>query len=215
MLLEFNQINIPPGQKVLLKDVSWQEFDTILSELGEHRATRVAYRNGIVEIMTPLPEHEVNKVLIGDFLKALLEELEIEFWCLGSTTFKNELMQQGIEPDDCFYIQNEASVRGKARLDLSVDPPPDLAIEVDVTSRTHPEIYQTLGVPELWRFEQGQLQINVLQAEKYVDVEFSPNFPDLPLQQAIPNYLQQARTIGRNKAMRAFRQWIRSTVNSA
>ncbi|NJN87749.1 MAG: Uma2 family endonuclease [Leptolyngbyaceae cyanobacterium SL_7_1] len=212
MLLELKRITVPPGQRVLLNSISWQEFETILNELGEHRAARVAYANGTLEIMTPLPEHEVSKVLIGDLLKALLEELNIEFWCLGSTTFKHELMNQGIEPDDCFYIQNEAAIRGRDRLDLTIDPPPDLAIEVDVTSRTHPAIYQVLGVPELWRFEKAQLQINVLQAGQYVEVEFSPNFPDLPLRQMIPEYLQQAKTIGRNKTMRLFRQRVQKTT---
>ena len=145
-------MNVPPGQRVLLEDVSLQEFEAILSELGEHRAARVAYDNGILEIMTPLPEHERNKETISDLVKALLEELDIEFLPLGSTTFKNKLMKKGIEPDNCFSIQNEAAVRGKDRLDLTVDPPPDLALEIDVTSRTHPNIYEALKVPELWRF---------------------------------------------------------------
>ncbi|NES80319.1 MAG: alpha/beta fold hydrolase [Moorea sp. SIO2B7] len=189
MLLEVKRINVPPGQKILLKDVNWQEFEAILDDLGENRAARVAYENRTLEIMTPLPEHETGKILIGNFLEALLEELDIEFWCLGSTTFKNELMLQGIEPDNCFYIANEAAVRGKDRLDLKVDPPPDLALEIDITSRTHPRIYQNLGVAELWRFEKGKLQINVLQGGKYVEVEFSPNFVNLPLKGVIPKYL--------------------------
>ena len=141
MLLELKRITVPPGQRVLLSDVSWQEFEAILEDLGEHRASRVAYDNGILEIMTPLPEHETNKELVSDLVKALLEELDIEFCSLGSTTFKNQEMLKGIELDNCFYIQNEAAVRGKNRLDLTVDPPPDLALEIDVTSRTHPSIY--------------------------------------------------------------------------
>lgn len=209
MLLELKRITVPPGQRVLLSDVSWQEFEAILEDLGEHRASRVAYDNGILEIMTPLPEHEIGKVLIGDLVKILLEELDLEFWSLGSTTFKNEEMLKGIEPDDCFYIQNEAAVRGKNRLDLTVDPPPDLALEIDVASRTHPSIYEALGVPELWRFENGKLQINVLQAGKYIKCEYSPNFPNLPLIEVIPQYVNQCRTLGRNKTMKAFRAWVR------
>ncbi len=209
MLLELKRLVVPPGQRVLLEDVSWQEFEAILSELGEHRAARVAYDNGILEIMTPLPEHERNKETISDLVKALFEELDIEFLPLGSTTFKNKLMSKGIEPDNCFYIQNEAAVRGKDRLDLTVDPPPDLALEIDVTSRTHPNIYEALKVPELWRFEKGKLQINVLQEGKYVELTFSPTFPNFPLSQVIPEYLIQCKTVGRNKTMRAFRSWVR------
>lgn len=157
MLLKLKQLIILPGQKVLLNDISWQAFEEILEDLGEHRAARLAYENGILEIMKPLPEHEINKVLIGDLIKVLLEELEIDFWSFGSTTFKNQEMSKAIEPDDCFYIRNEARVRGKNRLDLAIDLPPDLALEIDVTSRTHPSIYETLGVPELWRFKNGNL----------------------------------------------------------
>lgn len=209
MLLELKRITVPPGQRVLLSDVSWQEFEAILDDLGEHRASRIAYDNGTLEIMTPLPEHEINKELVSDLVKALLEELDIEFCTLGSTTFKNQEMLKGIEPDNCFYIQNEAAVRGKNRLDLTVDPPPDLALEIDVTSRTHPSIYEALGVPELWRFEHGKLQINVLQAGNYIKCEYSPNFPTLPLIETIPQYVNQCKTLGRNKTMRAFRAWVR------
>ncbi|RUR78276.1 Uma2 family endonuclease [Chlorogloeopsis fritschii PCC 9212] len=212
MLLELKRIQVPPGQRVLLQDVNWQEFETILADLGEHRATRIAYDRGILEIMTPLPEHEYDKEIIGDLLKALLEELNIEFISLGSTTFKNQAMAQGIEPDQCFYIKNEARVRGKKRLDLTVDPPPDLALEVDVTSRTHLNIYEALKVPELWRFDKGKLQINLLQDGRYVESQESLNFPNLPLIKVIPQYLEQSRTAGRNGTLKAFRLWVREQI---
>ncbi len=208
MLLELKRFNIPPGQKILLQEVTWEEFEQILDELGENRPARIAYHPHTLEIMTPLPEHESNKEIISDLIKALLEELDIEFYTLGSTTFKNELMKQGIEPDNCFYIENEAIIRGKDSLDLTVEPPPDLALEIDVTSRTHPEIYARLGVPELWRFERGELQINILENDNYQEVEFSPHFPDFTLKKIIPHYLKQVKVVGRNKAMKAFRNWV-------
>jgi Uma2 family endonuclease len=212
MLLELKRFNIPPGHKVFLEDITWQEFETVLEELGEHRASRVAYDNGILEIMTPLSEHETNKLFISNFIEIILEELDIDFYPLGSTTFKNPDMLKGIEPDNCFYIQNEAAVRGKERLDLSIEPPPDLALEIDITSRTHPSIYEALGVPELWRFEKGKLQINILRDGKYVESDFSLIFPNLPLPHGIPQYLSQVKAIGRNKTMRAFRTWIREQI---
>jgi Uma2 family endonuclease len=209
MLLSIKRINVPPGQHVLLRDVTWQEFETILDELGEHRAARVAYDRGILEIMTPLPEHEFDKEIISDLLKALLEELDIEFISLGSTTFKNQQMAQGIEPDQCFYIQNESKIRGKKRLDLAIDPPPDLALEIDITSRTHPNIYEALKVPELWRFDKGKLQIYLLQANKYIVSQSSLNFPGLPLVDVIPQYLEQSTMVGRNATLKAFRRWVK------
>ncbi len=214
MLLELKRLTIPPGQKVLLKDVSWQEFEEILTDLGENRSSRIAYANNTLEILAPLPKHEISKEIISDLLKALLEELDKEFLTLGSTTFKNEQMAKGIEPDNCFYIENEAKFRGKERLDLTIDPPPDLALEIDVTSRTHTNIYATLGVGELWRFENGKLQIYVLENNQYIESEFSPHFPDLPLAEIIPEYSDRCQTLGRNKTMKAFRKWVRTEVKN-
>jgi Uma2 family endonuclease len=212
MLLELKRIHVPPGQRVLLKDVTWQELEIILEELGEHRAARIAYDRGTLEIMAPLPEHEYDKEIISDLVKALLEELDIEFVSLGSTTFKNQFMAQGIEPDQCFYIKNESRIRGKRRLDLTVDPPPDLAIEIDITSRTHPSIYQALKVPELWRFEKGKLQINILQDGVYIESQESLNFPNFALNDVITQYLEQSLVIGRNATIKAFRAWVRQQI---
>ncbi|MDY6781905.1 MAG: Uma2 family endonuclease [Cyanobacteriota bacterium] len=209
MLLELKQIEVPPGERVLLYDVSWSEFENILEELGEHRSSRIACDGEILEIAVPLLKYERDKEQISDFVKALLEEIEVDFWCLGSTTFKNSEAFQGIEPDNCFYIKNEALIRGKKRIDLTVDPPPDLALEIDVTSRTHTDIYQALGVPELWRFDRGKLQINVLQNNEYVEVGRSVIFPNFPLKEAIPQYLEKCEREGRNKTMKAFREWVR------
>ncbi|MBN3943816.1 Uma2 family endonuclease [Nostoc sp. NMS9] len=213
MLLELKRIHVPPGQRVLLRDVTWQELEAILEDLGEHRAARIAYDKGILEIMAPLPEHEYDKEIISDLVKALLEELNIEFRCLGSTTFKNQAMAQGIEPDQCFYIKNESKIRGKKRLDLAVDPPPDLALEIDITSRTHPNIYEALKAPELWRFERGKLKINVLQNEHYIESQQSLNFPLIPLIEIIPQYLEPSTTAGRNATLKTFRLWVQKQIH--
>lgn len=212
MLLEVTRITVPPGQTVVLENISWDEFETILEDLGESRGSRIAYDHGKLEIMTPLPEHEVNKEYISDFVKVLLEELDIEFCPLGSTTFKNQAMFKGIEPDSCFYIKNEAAVREKYRLDLTIDPPPDLALEIDITNRSHPEIYQSLGVPELWQYKRGELKFLLLVDGKYVDSKTSANFLEFPLLEVIPQYLTQCRTEGRNKGMKAFRKWVREQL---
>ena len=214
MLLEVKKITVPPGQTVILNEIGWNEFEAILEDLGESRGSRIAYDRGTLEIMTPLPEHEVNKEYIGDFVKILLEELDIEFCPLGSTTFKNQAMFKGIEPDSCFYIENESAVRGKNRLDLTIDPPPDLALEIDITNRSHPEIYQSLGVPELWRYEKNKLQILLLSQDKYVESKTSRNFPNFPLIEVIPQYLTQCRTEGRNKGIKAFRSWVKQKTES-
>ncbi|MGB5593969.1 MAG: Uma2 family endonuclease, partial [Crocosphaera sp.] len=149
MQLALEQIIFNPGQQLLLKELDWQKFETILSELGESRASRLSYSNGVLEIMVPLPEHEKDKEIIGDIIKILLDAQNINFEPLGSTTFKNESMNQAVEPDACFYIENYQAVIGKKRLNLEIDPPPDLVIEIDITSRTHLDNYRLLGVREL------------------------------------------------------------------
>jgi len=214
MLLQLNQLIVLPGHQLLIKDVTFSIYRHILSELGSNRSSRVSYSQGVLEIMTPLPEHEVGKVIIGDLIKALLEELDIEFWSLGSTTFDKEKMDAGVEPDDCFYIQNPSAIRGKDRIDLTVDPPPDLAIEIDITSRTRFNNYEVLGVPELWRWNGTKLEINVLVDGKYIESTTSRIFPNLPIAQAIPKYLTLSKTDGRNATMKAFRAWVRQQIRA-
>jgi len=214
MQFELKQLIVLPGHQILLKEVTWPMFETILEELGESRAARLSYSQGFLEIMTPLPEHEVCKTLIGNFVEILLEELGIEFWSLGSTTLKNQGMKEGIEPDDCFYIENEAVVRGKDRLDLTKDPPPDLAIEIDITSHTRLANYQVLQVPEVWRFDGQKLSIYKLQEGKYVDSPYSRYFPSLPLTEVIPKYLAQSKQAGRNVTMKAFREWLKQNFGA-
>ncbi|MEG4072924.1 Uma2 family endonuclease [Microcoleus sp. Pol14C2] len=212
MLLELRQLKIQPGQQLLVEDVNWQQFESILAELGERRASRLSYSNGRLEIMVPLPEHEKAKEIIGDMVKILLETRQIAFESLGSTTLKNERMSQAVEPDTCFYIQNQVAVIGKNRLDMSVDPPPDLAIEIDLTSRTQLDNYQILRVPELWRYARRGLQINVLQAEQYIESDVSPTFPNIPIVQLVNQYTQQSQVAGRTQAIQAFKNWVQENL---
>ncbi|NJN74690.1 MAG: Uma2 family endonuclease [Limnothrix sp. RL_2_0] len=207
MLLELDRIQVLPGQHIILENVSWHKFERILEDWGEHRSSRLAYNCGFLEIMTPSTQHGADTEIIGDLIKLLLEEFDLEFRSLGSTTFKKETLR-GLEPDQCFYIQNEAKIRGKNRIDLATDPPPDLAIEIDITSRTHPKIYAALNVPELWRFKNGKLQINVLQDGAYQIVQESLIFPGLALSEVIPQYLAESKVAGRNATFKKFRRWV-------
>lgn len=212
MLLELQQIIVNPGQQMLLKDISWQQLEKILEEMGERRAARISYSDGWLEIMVPLPEHEKDKELIGELVRILLDKLEIDFEPFGSTTLKNERMRQAVEPDTSFYIQNQAAVIGKNRIDLNIDPPPDLAIEIDITSRTRFDNYAILGVPELWRYQQQGLEIFLLKEGKYVKSQSSPNFPNIPIIELVNEYVQQCLTIGRSQAMRNFRNWVKENL---
>lgn len=207
---QLRQLDVPPGQRILIRHVDWLEFEAILSELGDSRSSHIAYSQETLEIRMPTPEHEVDKEIVSDIVKILLEELEIDCECFGSTTFKRQEMGYGIEPDQCFYIQNHDRMRGKRRVNLSVDPPPDLAIEVDVTSKTQLDAYVSLGVGELWIYDRGTLKIYILQSGQYQPVSSSPTFPELPILDLVAEVLSQSLEVGRSPALRAFRQKIRS-----
>lgn len=206
-------LQLEPGQKITLQPVSWQRFEEMLAELGERRLSRIAYANGILEIMSPLPERERSKVLLADLVKTLLKVQKRSYEPLGSTTFKRENMAAGIEPDDCFYIQNYQAVIGKDRLDLTQDPPPDLALEIDLTSKTELAAYESLGVPELWIYASGKLKINVLQEGIYVESQMSPTFPNLPVIEMIPQFIQRAKKVGFSQAIAEFELAIESRFN--
>jgi Uma2 family endonuclease len=211
--IQLRQLMVYPGQRIQLQGVDWQEFEAILDELGEKRACRIAYSSGILEIRMPSSQHEVDNELIGDIVKILLEELDIENECFGSTTFKRQEMATGIEPDQCFYIKNAAVMIGKRRVDLAIDPPPDLAIEVDVTSKTGLDAYQGLGVSELWRFEERRLRISVLDNGQYQDSSVSLHFPNLAIVDLISEFVHRAQAEGRSRALKAFRQTVRSLLD--
>ncbi len=212
MLINLEQLEIPAGQHIFLHNVEWQGFEQIMSELETKSGHRLAYSDKILEIMAPSFVHEDSKNIIADLVSVLLEELDTEFRNAGSTTFEQFDLQKGLEPDAAFYIENEMLVRGKYRLDLRFDPPPDLAIEIDITSRTHLNIYQALKVPELWRFNGKKLEILILEEKGYQTSEISRQFPHIPVIQLIPQYLKLSKTQGRNATMRAFRKQIQQII---
>lgn len=151
MLLE----SIIAEQRTVLYNLSWDTFEALLRDTGEHRGSRFAYDCGTLEIMTPLFEHENPKIQFDRLIFSLAEELDIEIRSAGSTTLKRKSLAKGIEPDSCYYIQNEAAMRSRETLNLEIDPPPDLAVAIDITSSSVNKfnIYAALGVAELWRYD--------------------------------------------------------------
>jgi Uma2 family endonuclease len=199
------------ADRVMLYNIGWQQFENLLQDLGEHRAARVAYDDGNLEIMTPLPEHEYYKKVISTAVEDIAEELNLDYESLGSTTWKQERKMAGIEADDCFYFQNEALVRGRLDLDLQKDPPPDLALEIDVTSKSlnRFSIYARLGIPEIWCYDSGELKIYLLQAGEYLESEKSLVFPSLEIRD-LPQIIEQNRANGRRAIRKAVREWVRN-----
>ena len=203
----------PAEQRTVLRNISWQTFETLLKETGEDRGSRFAYDCGTLEIMTPLYEHENPKIQLDRFIVVLAEELEIEIKSAGSMTLKRKAANRGIEPDNCYYIQTEQVVRGRHELDLETEPPPDLAIEIDITSTSVNKsgIYSALGVPELWRYNGRVLKFYQLRDGQYVECEFSIAFPIVSVTE-MSRFIEQSKTTGEIALLKSFRAWVRNKI---
>lgn len=197
-------IELTPGSHITIPNLSWQDFEQILIDLGEKRRSRVTYFQGTLEIMSPLALHERPHRIIADILKTILDIQGRNWEDFGSTTLKRPEIA-GIEPDTCFYIQNADRMKGCTNLDLKQYPPPDLAIEADVTSKTTLDAYEAMGVPELWIYRNQQLKIYLLSDRGYTETSISPTFPDLPIIELIPQLVQKAIDEGTSKMLRELR----------
>jgi Uma2 family endonuclease len=202
---------LPVGGKLYLEDVSWDEYEELLEGLEGKRHVRISYDNGRMEIMTLSPEHEGYASLFSHLIDVLTEELDLEFFSIRSTTLKRKRALQGKEPDDCFYIGDVTRILGKKRLDLDYDSPPDLAIEVDVTHPTLDKmaIYAGLGVPEVWRFDNYQVEFYCLVGRLYTLAPTSAIFPFLQ-PSCVADQLNIGVTQDIRAMKRAFREWVRA-----
>ncbi|MBW4461584.1 MAG: Uma2 family endonuclease [Nodosilinea sp. WJT8-NPBG4] len=198
----------PPNEIIHLTGISWQTYERLLDELRDRRL-RLTYNRGNLEIMAPSPEHERYKKLVGRFVETLAEELDIRIEPLGSTTFKHPELS-GAEPDECFYIYNIDAVRGKKHLSPVTDPPPDLVVEIDVTSASRGRLatYADLGVLEVWVYNGTTLSIHQPQNRDYVTAPSSQFFPNLPITE-ISSFLQQAETVDYLELVKAFHGWVK------
>lgn len=175
-------VQAPPEQRIILSNISWETYERLLADHENSSAPRFTYDRGMLEIMSPNPEHEVANRRLAQLVLIFAEEMGIIVQDFGSTTFRREDLERGFEPDSCFYIRNEERVRGKKRINLTVDPPPDLVIEVDITSPSLGKfpIYARLGVPEVWRYDGEKLSIHQLAGDAgYAEVRRSVVLPDL------------------------------------
>ena len=155
--------------RVVLRDVSWDTYQRLLHDLEDHSAPRLTYDKGTLEIMTPLLEHEGYSRFIDMLLLAVEEATGIPIYNAGSTTFSRSDLRKGFESDSCYFIQHGAVMRGKTRVDAERDPPPDLVVEIDMTHSTLAKLtlYAQFGVPEIWRYDDGRMEILMLEGDDY------------------------------------------------
>lgn len=196
------------NQRLILQGISWEFYEQLLKDFENSNALHFAYDNGTLEVEVPRAEHEVPIRILADLVTNLCVEKDIGVRNFGSTTLRKRAKAKGIEPDTAFYIKNEQQVRGLLNLDLSKDPPPDLAIEVDVTSPSLNKmpIYAGLGISEIWLYKGKKVAFLQLVGEKYQPIENSIALPFLSSQKAT-EFLQKGLNEIYNKWVKEVRNW--------
>jgi Uma2 family endonuclease len=204
------RISLPFQEHVYLPGVSYNTYESLVTEIEGRRRLRITYFHGEMEIMSPLQDRERPKKLIGQMIEVITEEHGIPRMSCGSTTFKDKLLDCGLEPDECYYIQNEADVRGRT-VKLRIDPAPDLVVEVDVTTSVIDRfpVYAALGFPEIWQYVDVEIVIHLLQKDgKYAIGKTSSALPMVSVKK-LSEHLERCNDTDETTWIRAFRQWVR------
>ncbi|MDJ0661226.1 MAG: Uma2 family endonuclease [Crocosphaera sp.] len=201
-----DKIDLPAGT-ILKFPGTLADYEELLEQLGDRSIPRIRFRDNHIILMSPLPEHGKEIDVISDLIKALLHYQEKDWDSFHPVTLKYG-KKPGLEPDACFYIENYQAILGKRKLDMSIDPPPDLAIEIDVTSFTDIEDYITLAIPEVWIYKTNKLHIYHFTDNHYIETDNSLIFPDFPVKEIVPHYVDRAWQVGSSVALREFNQTL-------
>ena len=200
---------IPAEGHTVLRGVPWRTY-THLRKLPENYHLHMTYDRGTLEIMSPSPKHEGVASIMARLIAVWTEELNIPIRSLGEMTCSREDIEQGFEPDKCYYVQNEPRMWDKMDINLSADPPPDLAIDVEISrsSVNKMEIYAAFGVPELWRLDRRRLRVYELVEGVYLPRASSLCFPQLPIAH-LQRILGRVGKVRETELIRGFRAWVR------
>lgn len=203
-------------QRVILNEISWETYQRLMEERGEHPQPRYAYDRGRLEIMVTSYEHENLKHDIGTLIEVIAEELEMDIVGAASTTFQREDLAKGFEADACFYVQDASRIRGHKQIDLRVDPPPELVIEIDIS---HPSlnkfpIFAGLGIPEVWRYHKQTINIFRRAGETYEPREFSDVFPGASGED-LTRLIADSQKMKRTEWIRSVREWALTLKSKA
>jgi Uma2 family endonuclease len=200
----------PPEQRIVLDHITWDLYERLLAVYQDCSVPRFTYDRGRLEIMSPSPAHERLKHMVALFVEVVAEEMQIHVEGFGSTTFRRADLQRGFEPDECFYVQNVARMQGKTELDLTSDPPPDVVIEIDLSSPALAKfpLFAQLGVPEVWHYSGRQWQILGLVGAEYLPQTQSTAMPGLTAA-VLSRWLDESLTLERLAWLRQVRAWGR------
>jgi Uma2 family endonuclease len=202
-------------QRIVLHNISWELYEQLLAAHESSSSPRFTYDRGELEIMSPLPDHEESIGAIERIIELVSDERGIEIRALRSTTFRRADLERGFEPDASFYVRNEVVVRGKSRLDLTVDPPPDLVVEVDLTHSSLGKlgVFAAIGVPEVWRYDGVSVAMVALEHGEYVELTFSREIPGVSASE-VTELVSARRTMLRSEWLRRVRTWAHEVPES-
>ena len=206
---------LPENASVTFGDVSWDEYEELLEEVGEAPGLRISYDNGSLHVMTISAEHEKYAIFINSLIAGIRLRLRMDILAFGSATMRKPKRSAGHEPDACFYVQTAALIGNKIRLDFETDPPPDIVVEIDVhhDSRSRFPVYARLGVAEIWRYDGQAMTIYHLSEEgegqQYVEEGTSAALPMLSATR-LTEMLERMRRDGELSALLAFDEWLQS-----
>jgi Uma2 family endonuclease len=198
------------AQCVVLHGISWETYECLLAEHQESSGTHFTYDRGRLEIVVLSAKPEAAKHVLTLLVEILAEELNIDVYGLGSTTFRRADLERGFEPDACFHIQREALVRGKDEIDLTVDPPPDLVIEIDITSPALNKfpLFAALGIPEIWRYDGTRVSFFGLEDGEYSARAESGSLPKVT-STVLTAFVEKDKQLKRTAWSRYVREWVR------
>ena len=203
-------LNLPKTAeaRVVLPNVSWETYERLLTDLSDCSAPHLTYDRGRLVIMSPTAKHEKVNRSIELLVRITTLEMNIEVSSLGSTTFKREDIALGFEPDSCFYVQNEAAIRGKQALDLLVDPPPDIVVEIDISSSSinKRSLFAQFSVPEVWRYDGERIEILNLVNSAYVKAESSSVLPFITAK-VLTDFIAASLSLSGLEWMKKVRDW--------
>lgn len=200
----------------IFRDVSWEMYEQFLAENDERHIPH-SYIHGELRLMAPSIRHESPKKWIARLIEALTEELNYPCRSIGSLTLKLGIEQKGAEPDEAYLIANAPALQGKREYGIKTDPPPDLIVEIDITSPSlnRLPVYASLGVPEAWIYDGEQLQVGSLRDDAvYETVDASLAFPTLPMPESA-EWIEKAYETDETAWIRSFRQWVRDNAMPA
>ena len=201
---------LPPKSSLILYDQTWEDYENLLETVGQAGGLRISFDSGTLEIMTLSTEHENYARLIQMLIGVLSLRLDIDVESFGSATIKKSRFAKGIEPDACFYVESIEQLEGKIRLDFSVDPPPDIAVEIDLYHESLDKfpIYAALGVAEIWRYAGDKFEIYKLTEGAYQSIEKSESLPVLSAE-ILATLLNRSRQERQTLILKEFENWLK------